>query len=106
MEKIFGHIEVAPSLVNRMAQCARKMAAIQWFLSKFLLLLMFPLPGSIVSQLIKEAMTSTNQSSCSSLRVGGAHLTALFLVLAEDSSAFCLLVGGSSTWLKMVVGDG
>ena len=31
---------------------------------------------------------------------------ALFLVLVEDSSASCLLAGGSSTWLKMVVGDG
>ena len=28
----------------------------------------------------------------------------LFLVLVEDSSASCLLAGGFSTWLKMVIG--
>ena len=105
-EKIFGHAEVVPSSAGRMAWHARKTAAIRWFLSKFLPLLTFPLLGSIVSQLIKEVMTNTNQSSCSSLRVGGAHSMALFLVLAEDSSASCLLARGSSTWLKMVVGDG
>ena len=105
-EKIFRHAEVAPSSVNRMVQHARKTAAIRWFLSKFLPLSMFPLLGSIVSRLIKEAMTNTNRSSHSSLRVGGAHSTALFLVLVEDSSASCLSAGGSSTWLKMVVGDG
>ena len=59
-EKIFGHAEVVPSLVNRMAWHAGKMATIQWFLSKFLPLSMFPLLGSIVSRLIKEAMTNTN----------------------------------------------
>ena len=104
-EKIFGHAEVAPSSVGRMAWHARKTAAIRWFLSKFLPLSMFPLLGSIVSPLIEEAKTNTNRSSLSSLRVGGAHSTALFLVLAEDSSSFYLLAGGSSTWLKMVVGD-
>ena len=30
---------------------------------------------------------------------------ALLLVLVEDSSASCLLAGGFSTWLKMVIGD-
>ena len=105
-EKIFRHAKVAPSLASRMAQHAGKMATIRWFLSKFLSLSMFPLLGSIVSRLIEEVMTNTNQSSCSSLRVGGAHSTALFLVLAEDSSATCLSAGGSSTQLKMVVGDG
>ena len=55
VEKIFRHVEVAPSSVDRMVQRAGKMATIQQFLSKFLLLSMFPLPGSIVSQLIKEA---------------------------------------------------
>ena len=105
-EKIFGHAKVAPSLAGRMVWCARKMATIRWFLSKFLPLSMFPLLGSIVRQLIKEVMTNTNRSSCSSLRVGGVHSMALFLVLVEDSSASCLLAGGSSTWLKMVVGDG
>ena len=48
-EKIFGHAEVAPSLASRMVWCARKMAAIRQFLSKFLPLLMFLLLGSIVS---------------------------------------------------------
>ena len=106
MEKIFRHVEVVPSSVNRMVRLAGKMAAIRQFLSKFLLLSMFLLPGSIVSQLIKDLTTSTNQLSCSNLRVGGAHLMALFLVLAEDSSASCLSARGSSTRLKMVVGDG
>ena len=59
-EKIFGHAEVAPSLASRMVWRARKMAAIRWFLSKFLPLSTFPLLGSIVSQLIEEAMTNTN----------------------------------------------
>ena len=106
VEKIFGHVEVAPSLVDRMVQHARKMATLQWFLSKFLPLSTFLSLGPIVSRLIKEVMTSTKQSSCSSLRVGGAHSMALFLVLVEDSSTSCLSAGGSSTWLKMVVGDG
>ena len=88
-----------------MAWCAGKMATIWWILSKFLPLLTFPFLGSIVSWLIKEATTNTNWSSCSSLRVGGAHSTALFLVLAEDSSASCLSARGSSTWLKMVGGS-
>ena len=48
-EKIFRHAEVAPSLAGRMAWHAGKMATIQWFLSKFLPLLTFPLLGSIVS---------------------------------------------------------
>ena len=60
MEKIFRHIEVVTSSVNRMVWCAGKTAAIQRFLSKFLLVLTFLLPGSIVSQLIEEVMTSTN----------------------------------------------
>ena len=76
------------------------------FLSKFLPLSTFPLLGCIVSQLIEEATTNTDQLSCSSLRVGGVHSMALLLVLAEDSSTSCLWAGGSSTWLKMVVGDG
>ena len=63
-------------------------------------------PGPIVSQLIKEVMTSTKQSSCSNLRVGGAHSMALSLGLAEDSSASCLSARGPSTRLNMVVGDG
>ena len=105
-EKIFGHAKVAPSSAGRMVQCAGKMATIQWFLSKFLPLLTFLFLGSIASWLIKEAMTNTNQLSCSSLRVGGAHSTALFLVLVEDSSTSCLLARGSSTQVKMVVGDG
>ena len=67
---------------------------------------MFLLLGSIVSRLMKEVTTNTNRSSHSSLRVGGVHSMALFLVLVEDSSASCLLAGGSSTWLKMVTGDG
>ena len=104
-EKIFGHAEVAPSSAGRMAWYARKTATIRWFLSKFLPLSTFLLLGSMVSQLMEEAMTNTNRSSCSSIRVGGEHSMALFLVLAEDYSASCLSVGGSSTWLKMVVGD-
>ena len=48
-EKIFGHAKVVPSLAGRMAWCARKMATIQQFLSRFLPLLVFPLLGSIVS---------------------------------------------------------
>ena len=105
MEKIFGHVEVAPSSINRAGQCGRKTAALWQFWSKFPPLSTFSLPGPIVSQLIKEVMTSTKQSSCSNLRVGGAHLMALFLLLAEDSSTSCLLAGGFSTQLKMVVGD-
>ena len=106
VEKIFGHIEVAPSSIDRAGWHGRKTATHQQFRSKFLPLLTFSLPGPIVSQLIEEVMTSTKRSSRSNLRVGGAHLTALFLVLAEDSSASCLSAGGFSTWLKMVVGDG
>ena len=104
MEKIFGLIEVAPSSIDRAGWHGRRTSTIQQFLSKLLLLLTFPLPGSIVSRLIKEVTTSTNRSSRSSLRVGGAHSMALFL--AEDSSASCLLAGRLSTWLKMVVGGG
>ena len=48
-EKIFGHAEVSPSLASRMAWHVGKMAAIRWFLSKFLPLSMFPLLGSILS---------------------------------------------------------
>ena len=102
VEKIFGLVEVAPSSINRAGQHGRKTATIWWFLNKFLLPSAFPLPGSIASQLIVEAMTSTNQLSCSRLRVGGACLMALFLV--GDSSASCLSAGGFSTQLKMVVG--
>ena len=102
VEKIFGLVEVAPSLIDRAGWHGGKTATIRWFLNKFLPLLTFLLPGSIASQLIEEATTSTNGSSRSSLRVGGAHLMALFLV--EDSSASCLLARGFSTWLKMVAG--
>ena len=105
-EKIFRHAEVVPSLASRVAWCVRKTAAIWRFLSNFLPVLTFLLLGSIVSRLIQEAMTNTNWSSHSSLRVGGAHSMALSLVLVEDSSTSCLLAGGSSTQLKMVVGDG
>ena len=105
-EKIFRHAKVAPSSAGRMARHAGKTATIRWFLSKFLPLSMFLLLGSIVSQLIEEAMTNTNRSSRSSLRVGGVHSRALLLVLVEDSSASCLLARGSRTQLKMVVGDG
>ena len=106
MEKIFGLVEVAPSSIDRAGWHGRRMATIWWFLNKFLPLLTFLLPGSIVSWLMAEAMTSTNQTSRSSLRVGGAHSMALFLVLDENSSASCLSARGVSTWLKMVVGGG
>ena len=106
MKKIYRHIEVTPSSVNRMGQRAGKTAALRWFRSKFLSLLKFSLLGPIVSWPIEEVTTSTKWSSCSNLRVGGAHLMALYLLLAEDSSTSCLSAGGSSTWLKMVVGDG
>ena len=106
LEKIFRHVEVVPSTADRMGQHAGKMVTLWWFRSKFLPLSTILLLGPIVSQLIKEVMTSTKQSSCSNLRVGGAHSMALFLVLAEDSSASCLSAGRSSTQLKMVVGDG
>ena len=105
VEKIFGHIEVAPSSIDWTGWHGRQTAALQWFWSKFLPLSTFSLSGPIVSQLIEEVMTSTKWSSCSNLRVGGSHSMALFPVLAEDSSASCLLAGGFSTWLKMVVGD-
>ena len=104
VEKIFRIIEVAPSSIDRAGQCGGRMAAIRQLWSKFLPLSMFLLPGSIGSCLIEEVTTSIKWSSHSNLRVGGAHLTALFLVLAEDSSASCLLAGGFSTWLKMVIG--
>ena len=106
VEKIFELIEVAPSSIDRAGWHGRKMATIQWLWSKFLPLLMFLLPGPIVSLLIKEVMTSTKQSSHSNLGVGGAPLMALSHSLAEDSSTSCLLARGFSTWLKMVVGDG
>ena len=60
VEEIFRLVEVAPSSINRAGWHGRRTAAIQWFLNKLLLLLMFPLPGSIVGQLIEEVMTSTN----------------------------------------------
>ena len=102
VEKIFGLVEVVPSSIDGGGWCGRKMATIQWLLSMFLLLLTSPLPASIVSWLIEEVKTSTNQLSCSSLRVGGAHSMALFPV--EDSSASFLSAGGFSTQLKMVIG--
>ena len=104
VEKIFRHVEVAPSSIDWAGQWGGQTATLWWFQSKFLPLLMFLLPGPIVSQFIEEVMTSKKQSSRSNLRVGGAHLTALFLVLVEDSSASCLSARGFSTQLKMVVG--
>ena len=104
--QIFGHVEVAPSSINWAGWHGRNMATLQWFQSKFPPLLMFSSPGPIVSRLIEEVMTSTKWSSHSNLRVGGVHSMALFLVLAEDSSASCVLLRGFSTWMKMAVGYG
>ena len=84
----------------------RKMVPLHQPQSKFPPLLMLLPSGPIVSQFIEEVMTSTKQSSCSNLRVGGVHSMALSQGQVEDSSASCLLAGGPSTWLNMVVGDG
>ena len=102
VEMIFGLVEVAPSSMDKAGWCGRRTAAIQWLQRKFPPLSMFPSPGSIVSQLIEEVMTSIKRSSHSNLRIGGAHSIALFPGPTENSSAFCLLAGGSNTQLKMV----
>ena len=106
VEEAFRSIEVAPLSIGRAGQHGGKMATFWWLWSKFPPLPMLLLPGPIVSRLIEEVMTSIKRSSHSNLRVGGAHLMALSLGLAEDSSASCLSARGPSTQLNMVVGDG
>ena len=106
VEEVFRSVGAVPLSIGKAGLSGGKMATLWWLWSKFPPLLTLLPPGPLVSHLIEEVMTSIKQSSHSKFRVGGAHSMALSLGLAEDSSASCLLAGGSSTQLKMVVWDG